>query len=155
MLHSYSGSHLAYPGSIPKGSQSRCRAMDQTWHFHTYIPVRFDENRGQISWKMGDKIWFSWMKFPVQKLTILFVFSWMDLCVWKRHVWSIAVLYLCTSEGKPVTGIWQKLCWILDLQIQICILINSNLSKTVNSVAVGGKIQVLSSQALHEKTTYT
>ncbi len=24
--------------------------MDHTWHFHTYIPVRFDEKQGQISY---------------------------------------------------------------------------------------------------------
>ncbi len=39
-------------------------AMDQTWHFHTYIPVRL--------------LWY------------IVCFSWMNLCVWKRHVWSIA-----------------------------------------------------------------
>ena len=26
-------------------------AMDHTWHFHTQVPVRFDDKQGQISWK--------------------------------------------------------------------------------------------------------
>ncbi len=52
-------------------------AMDQTWHFHTYIPV---------------------------KTHYSVCFSWMNLCVWKCHVWSIADIRGSRSITEPHEG---------------------------------------------------
>ncbi len=119
-------------------ARSNISAMDQTWHFRTYIHVRFDDKQGQISyrklhtWKLIKKMskfhawnftcemiwwgrckndgpdvtffrewsfmyekWWTRCEIFVNELSCIKThysvsFSWMNLCVWKRHVWSIA-----------------------------------------------------------------
>ncbi len=75
-------------------SRQSC-AMDHTWHFHTYIPVKFDEKPPCLSANLtGIYVWKSWLAdsptiSPGERL--LSYLTW-PLIVTLLRVWSIAVL---------------------------------------------------------------
>ena len=61
--------------------------MDHTWHFHTYVPVQFDDKQGQIS--HGKLHTWNFIKKMISHYSVVFC-EW--IYVWKCHVWSIAIL---------------------------------------------------------------
>ena len=70
-------------------------AMDQTWHFHGHKFRKTSKIHSSkiLTTQQGITRGVSTTFFP-----ILEVFSWMNLCLWKRHVWSIAVSSLLNIQ---------------------------------------------------------
>ena len=71
-------------------SCENCRNGPISFQFHKASPRKFLWMNFHI-WKMKDQMWHlcGW-SFLYKETHYSTAFSWMNLCVWKCHVWSIA-----------------------------------------------------------------
>ena len=65
--------------------------------------VNWSDERDGHMWKLMDQMWYFREWSFLYKTHYSVCFSWMNLCVWKRHVWSIAeytrFATICEQDG--------------------------------------------------------
>ncbi len=101
--------------------------MDHMWHFHTYIPVRFDEKQGQSSYeKMMDQMWhFREWNFLYKKALFYLLFVNEFMCMKMSHMVhrrtsSCWLLQIFTSRINGRGNTFGSVC--LSVCLSICTL---------------------------------